>query len=227
MKLHFLGTGAADWDINNPAKDKNYRRYSSLLIDDELLVDPGPCIYEFAETFGYNNLFDNLKVVINTHTHSDHFSEESVSRLNISLTDIDIFSSKETENYIITAYPANHCTAVNPKHYVIESKKDKKRVFYGCDGAWIFYPVYKDLIKSKLDLMIFDGTVGDIKGDFRIFEHNNLAMVEEMCATFSKVCNRFMISHMARTLHTDHETLTNRMAFSNIEVAFDNMIVSV
>lgn len=41
MKLHFLGTGAADWDINNPRDDINFRRYSSLLVDDTLLIDPG------------------------------------------------------------------------------------------------------------------------------------------------------------------------------------------
>ena len=45
MKLHFLGTGAADWDIKNPRRDINFRRFSSLLIDGRLLVDPGLCLF--------------------------------------------------------------------------------------------------------------------------------------------------------------------------------------
>lgn len=75
--------------------------------------------------------------------------------------------------------------------------------------------------------MIFDATIGDVKGDYRIFEHNNLVMVEEMCDTFRKICNRFMISHMARTLHSDHDTLVNRMKRSGIEVAYDNFITEI
>ena len=49
MKLHFLGTGAADWDISRRRDDMEWRRFSSTLIDDTLLIDPGPHIFDFAE----------------------------------------------------------------------------------------------------------------------------------------------------------------------------------
>ena len=71
--------------------------------------------------------------------------------------------------------------------------------------------------------MIFDATIGDTEGDYRIFEHNNLRMVEEMKLTLANCSRRFMISHMARTLHTDHITLAERMKRSGIEVAYDDM----
>ncbi len=227
MKLHFLGTGAADWDIRHPQKDKNFRRFSSLLIDDTLLIDPGPCIFEFAETFGYQNLFGSVSTVLCTHRHSDHYAPDSMVRLGGSLTEMELFQTIETDRYRITAYPANHGTAENPKHYAIQSKQDGKAIFYGLDGAWLFYPVYRELIRQRFDLMVFDATIGDIPGDYRIFEHNNLQMVEQMCATLKPCCNRFIISHLARTLHTSHEALVKRMEPSGIEVAYDNLVLEI
>ena len=112
-------------------------------------------------------------------------------------------------------------TAENPCCLVIES--GDRRIFYGLDGAWLLYPAYRHLIKFKFDLMIFDATIGDTEGDFRIFEHNNLRMVEEMKHTLHDCSPRFMISHMARTLHTNHAELAERMKRSGIEVAYDDM----
>ncbi len=227
MKLHFIGTGAADWDIKNPRKDLNYRRFSSLLIDGKLLIDPGPCIFEFASTFGYDALFDNVSHVINTHRHYDHFNADTLARLELPLSEISDFETAEIGDYIITAYPANHGTVQAPQHFVIESKTDGKKIFYGCDGAWLLYPVWQDLKQQHFDAMIFDCTVGDKPGDFRIFEHNSIPMVEIMCQTLAPYSDRFYVSHMARTLHTDHETLRERLAPSGIIPAYDNMEVEL
>ena len=73
--------------------------------------------------------------------------------------------------------------------------------------------------------MIFDGTIGDIPGEYRIFEHNNLPMVRELKAAFAKNCPRFMISHLARTLHPIHDTEAPVLAREGIEVAYDNETV--
>ena len=227
MKLHFLGTGAADWDPKKAEKGKQFRRFSSLLIDGQLLVDPGPCIFEFAETYGYPHLFDGVKTVINTHRHRDHYCEDSLDRLGLSLTEIENFSVCETDEYRITAYPANHATAQDPQHYVIEAKADGKKIFYGCDGAWLLYPVWRALKEQHFDLMIFDCTCGDTPGDFRIFEHNTIAMVEIMTHTLRPYSDRFMVSHMARTLHTDHATLQDRLAPLGIVPAYDDMTVEI
>lgn len=58
-------------------------------------------------------------------------------------------------------------------------------------------------------------------GDYRIFEHNDLNMVIEMKASLSKYVKRFIISHMARTLHTSHQKLVGRMKQYGIDVAYD------
>ena len=49
MKLTFLGTGAADWNINSYDAMPFFRRNSSALIDGTLLIDPGPHVFHFAE----------------------------------------------------------------------------------------------------------------------------------------------------------------------------------
>lgn len=231
MKLHFLGTGAADFDISRYSRDKSFRRNSSLLVDGELLIDPGACIFEFENTFGYEDLFGGVKDVINTHRHSDHFSEETLGKLTARGAVFHPMSAGdviETESYIIRAYEANHRTAETPVHFVIESKADGTRFFYGCDGAWLPYDTYRGLLSlGRLDLMIFDCTIGDIHGDYRIFEHNNVAMVSEMRGTFLTLCPRFMVSHLARTLHPSHEEDAAVLAAHGFETAYDDFVTDI
>ena len=81
MVLTFLGTGAADWDINTYAKGTGFRRFSSALINDDLLIDPGPHIFHFAKENGTPDMFRNLRDIVVTHTHPDHFCEETVRTL--------------------------------------------------------------------------------------------------------------------------------------------------
>ena len=77
--------------------------------------------------------------------------------------------------------------------------------------------------KQGIDFAVIDGTVGFIDGDYRIFEHNNLNMVLEIAKSLNKYVKQFCINHMAMTLHTDHNTLENKMSEHNILVAYDGM----
>ena len=81
MKLTFLGTGAADWDINAYRPECEFRRFSSALVNDDLLIDPGPHVFHFALHSGQPEVLDNVKNIIVTHTHADHFCEETVRKL--------------------------------------------------------------------------------------------------------------------------------------------------
>lgn len=81
MELLFLGTGAADWNISNRREGEFFRRFSSLLVDGTLLIDPGPHIFDFAECAGDDHLFDNVRSVAITHSHADHVNAESLGRL--------------------------------------------------------------------------------------------------------------------------------------------------
>jgi hypothetical protein len=76
-------------------------------------------------------------------------------------------------------------------------------------------------------MLIFDCTVGDTEGDYRIFEHNNIRMVTEMAMTLRQHCGGIMVSHMAKTLHGTHEKLREQLAPHGIVPAHDDMVVQI
>lgn len=229
MTIRFLGTGAADWDITHPSRDPEFRRFCSALIDGVLLIDPGPCVYEFAGTFGYGAvLTDNIKYVINTHTHPDHYDQNTLDRLERAgavFVPLAAGETKEVGGYSVTALAANHATADKPVHFMVS--RGGSTLFYGLDGAWLTYAEWRAIAETKPDLAVLDATIGDITGDYRIFEHNDLRMVEELAAALHPYCGRIMISHMARTLHTSHAALIERMSATGITPAHDDMCVTV
>jgi len=219
MKLFFLGTGAADWDPVKSEKGE-HRRYTSALVDDILLIDPGPCVLDaMAE---YNKNISDIKFIINTHRHRDHYDEDTIKTLEQGGAEFIDFKSgnvKEIGGYTISAYTANHGTCAEAVHFIIE--KDDKKLFYGLDSAWLLYDEIKAIKEKHIDLAVLDGTIGNAEGDYRIFEHNNLRMIREMKLTLNPYVDRFAISHMARTLHEPQEVLAAEMANYEIEVAFD------
>lgn len=217
MKITFLGTGAADWQKSDMKKLKFFRRNSSLLIDDTLLIDPGEYVPEALKTFKKNP--DKIKYIICTHNHSDHFCEETVKSLkNAEFFETSAGTTKKIGRYTVTALPANH--AVSTVHFIISD--GEKHLFYGLDGAWLTYEEVEGIKEKMIDFAVFDATVGNIPGDYRVFEHNNLAMVLEMKKSLEKHIKRFCISHLAKTLHkTSHNVLSRNMKKHGIEVAFD------
>ena len=81
MKLTFLGTGAGEtypgyWcecphcTYARKHRGKNLRTNSSMVIDEELLIDIGPSCFDNATRFGVN--LSKLKTLLVTHPHEDH-----------------------------------------------------------------------------------------------------------------------------------------------------------
>ena len=219
MKILFLGTGAADFPQDKQGV-KGFRRTSSLLIDEKILIDPGPWVRDAVEEFGVD--VSKIKYILNTHNHSDHYCQDTVDYLVaqgaifIETKDKDIIS---LDDYTIEAYKGNHTVPVC--HFMI--KNGHTCLFYGLDGAWLQYEEICAIWKNKPDLAVFDATVGFIEKDWRVFEHNNLNMVIEMKKSIDQDIKKYVISHMAYTLHTDHDTLTKEMAKHGILTAYDGM----
>ena len=116
MKLEFLGTGAADFDINKRSDYKEFRRFSSALINDDLLIDPGPHIFDYAEKTCQPNLFDGLKYIIVTHSHGDHFNVDTVKRLFEICPDITLVGDKVLKERIIAKYTElSELTSMTPE----------------------------------------------------------------------------------------------------------------
>lgn len=217
MKILFLGTGAADY--NESHRDMaGYRRNSSVLIDGVLLIDPGPCVPEALARFGAD--VGNIRYVLNTHRHRDHYNENTMQFLrDHGAVPVEIRDGETVAvgAYRVSALRGNHSTQVH--HFIVDDSES--RLFYGLDSAWLLYEEIRAMQENNVDLAVLDGTVGFVKGDYRVFEHCNMDMIVTISETLSRYAKRICISHMARTLHTDHETLTRDMAKYGVEVAFD------
>lgn len=222
MKITFLGTGAADRQGEKSEETKDYRRYSSALVDGVLLIDPGPHVFDALDTFGIDA--KKIEYIINTHDHSDHFCAETVRKLEALGARFYDFSDGDSKNlgsYMVNAYRGNHATCDKTVHFVISDGPDT--LFYGLDGAWLCYEEFEAIKKHKPDLAVLDATVGETEGDYRIFEHNNLNMVIEMKKSLDPYVKKFCISHMAKTLHETHSELSSKMRKHDIIVAYDGL----
>jgi len=226
MKIRFLGTGAADWPIKKTAGFSEFRYYSSALVDNTLLIDPGPSVLDAALEFGVD--LNQVRYVLNTHRHADHFDLHTLEYLKSGgavFYDLKPGDCIHAGRYEIKALPANHGTCPDAVHFLIND--GNRCMFYGLDGAWLMYETVLAIKSAHVHLAVFDATIGDISGDYRIFEHNNLQMVRKMKESLKGYIDQFVISHMAMALHTDHNTLAKAMAKDGIKVAFDGLEVDI
>ncbi len=262
MQLTFLGTGAADWDINAYTPDLPHRRFSSALIDGALLVDPGPHIFHYTETQGPACLLDGVRNIIVTHSHADHFNPESVARLcvgkactlwadaacyrklvrvlgeataaSIHFVETALNSTYDIGGYTVTPLRSNHATddpAEDTRLYLVE--REGRILYYGCDSAWIPTTAWNVIKEKAINAMVLECTCGTIaRNDWRIFEHNTLEMLELMLTTFRKYHYfaedvTYYASHLARTLHEDHEKTAETLAAMGVTMAYDGLTIEV
>jgi len=194
MHITFLGTGAADWR----REDADFRAFTSTRINGDLLIDGTMAVYERLE--GHTG---EIKDVLYTHNHRDHFDIELLKKLapvrahihkswahKVQAEGVEVIPFECNEKFAVGGYevmalPSNHLTEDwndITVHYVVTH--NGKSVFYATDGAWITTREWHGLLNYELDAAIFDATIGDsYPGDYRIFEHNNLDMVRLMLKT--------------------------------------------
>ena len=220
MKLHFLGTGAADW--NGRDERGELRRNTSTLIDRCILIDVNEDVLELIPD--KNSVTD----VFFTHGHSDHFSLEALKKLApcrvyaheswasaIKADGLEVRGVKTGEEvklpsgHTVIPMPSNHHVwfpgETTTLHYLIET--ETQRLLYATDGAWLTSAEH-DIIGSKvLTSAVFDATIGDgHEGDYRIFGHNSIDMIRLMLKTMHKTGRLpegqpVFLTHLARTLH--------------------------
>lgn len=216
MKLLFLGTGAADTQIHLYEDTKDFRRNSCALVNDDLLIDIGPHAFHFAETKRDETLFDNVKNIIITHAHYDHFNPENFKKVyertgctlwgnkacitslseafgeefaqSVKFVETTPLASYTVGNYNITALYSNHAT---PNPYEVTQmyliEQNGRYLYYGTDSSWIPTRSW-NLIKDKpINAFVTELTCGDLApDDWRLFEHNTIDMLELMMRMFKK-----------------------------------------
>ena len=214
MELLFLGTGAADWPVETAClgDEKGLdRRRTSVLVDGEILIDPGPNVPEALKTFGADP--EKITSVIISHSHGDHYNADTLKML-ADLHPIDVYGDggytwklPESPNLTfhameqrvpaelpfgtLTAFEASHLVEDTDEtclHYVVQ--RGGKTLLYGCDGAWFGCRTWSGFGKYRYDCIILDATFGDDTSKYRIpspgilFYHNGLSMLEHICKSF-------------------------------------------
>ena len=216
MLVHFLGTGAADW--NGPDNRGEQRRLSSILVDKNVLFD---------FTVGNIEMIPaGLKpeVVFYTHSHNDHYHPESALKIgvrkvylsqtwfDIAKADFEKASKKlnvqmpeliplyigqavHVDGLRVTPLPASHATSKLFEQtliYLIE--KSEARVMYATDTAGIPAVAARlagidahDPNGKPLTGLIMEATMGmDHDNDYRIFAHSSVGMVHRAVEVLQK-----------------------------------------
>lgn len=216
MKLTFLGTGAADWEISDYRPGAFHRRFSSALVGEDLLIDPGPHIFHFERTEGTPGMFAGVKNMIVTHTHGDHFHAETVWTLaragavlwgdeacrrrlvrdlgeraaDVEFHPLPISRGEPCRvgKYDVYSLASNHESADPEEQTRLYVIGDGERMlFYGCDSSLIPTKSWNVIGKMPLDALVLECTCGTLApDDWRLFEHNTLEMLEGMVRTFRK-----------------------------------------
>ena len=252
----FLGTGAADWKLEHKLSRPDFRRFCAALINEDLLLDCGPHIFDFAESCGRDTLYQGVTDVLITHGHSDHFNADSVRKLaekqkirlycdrctrdkvgaheNITFVSLSPFKRRRVGRYLVTPLSANHDEVITRTkkayHYIIQTPAGRK-IFYGLDGAWFLRPSWKEMLRHQFDLMVLDCTVGD-SDDWRLFEHNTIPMLRKMTAEIKekgliREDGYLVASHMARTLHGTHDETAKVLHEMGMLAAYDGMKIEI
>ena len=256
MEILFLGTCACDFSkrLEEDLRfefDKDVRRSSAMLIDNRFLVDLGPHTVNALKTAKIDPCA--ITDLFITHTHRDHYDPSGInelarltsSKLRVwaseeadlhALSGVEIIQMKKLTEYTpdvgisVTGLYANHDPNTSPQHlyFCINGKK----VFYGCDGAWLLNRTYYFLKDKKLDLCVLDCTTGDYEGDFRMGEHNSIPMLRVMLPslrTFNVITpdTKVYFSHLAPSLHASHADTERIAAEIGASVAYDGLTLYI
>ena len=233
MKFEFLGPGAADYNLERDCGMAEFRRFSSMMINDSILIDPGPHIFHYAETFGKPNLFDNLKTVIVTHSHDDHLNAESVKKIaqlcpdckfagnamslkmleqagvEVDYTVLTPFERYTFGDAVIVPLFANHNTHRDGEQALLYSVElEGKKIYYGTDTGWLPAATWDYISTQHYDAMVFELTVGEASYDFRIFTHTSLEMLRIMLRTICHRDRRYEATNFGCKLFTTHHART-------------------
>ena len=173
MKLLFLGTGAPDW-----YKAVHFIRHkTAMLINDDLLIDPGPDVPAMMREFGAD--LSGVRYILVSHNHGDHCDPQtlacfpdaavfgpdtfgSVDPVPAHFTLLEPGKAVKVGPYTVLPVPANHNGVLSALHFGIRDAQGR-RFFYGHDGVWFTSAEFAMLgadcrQNGPFDAMSFDST---------------------------------------------------------------------
>jgi phosphoribosyl 1,2-cyclic phosphate phosphodiesterase len=232
------------------------RGMSSMLVNGHILIDCGPTVLDAMKRYKVNPA--GITDILLTHSHSDHFHKDSLLAIadarDAGLGPLRFWAHPEVLKQVPTSNRIEKCPVVIGKtfkmhgfgitglesNHRVKSSKEKcliylvegatKNFLYATDGSWLLTSTWRHLQGKKLDALIWDATIGERKGDYRVFEHNDLTMIRHMNQTLAnrkilKPDARIILTHMARTLHPAHNELEKTLLPEGLIPAYDGMSV--
>ncbi len=255
INIRFLGTGSLGSVRPKNKLSKEYRRFSTLLIDERIIIDPSEDIFELEESFMLSGLYRGVDSVLITHSHLDHFSISAIEQL-ASHGEISVYATEAicealsgiprvnariiypfsrffVGKFEIIALPSNHITE-NPAETALNFLlRAEKTVFYGLDGSFINPSAFEILKEIKLDLCILECALGLSQASPSLVYHNNLdtvlrtkqVLISAGCADDS---TKFVISHIPTAKRKNiHEELTLAIGDEPIRIAYDGYYIGI
>lgn len=256
ISLRFFGTGGLGAARIRNKLSKDYRRFSTLLIDEKILIDPSEDIFEFVETFMLSGILDEVGDVFITHSHLDSFSASAIEALankrkirvyasetlkgeissieNVEFIEINPFSLQKIGIFSVLALPANHATDIpceSALNFLIEAQG--KSIFYGIDGAFIDADAFRVLKEIKLDVAILDFALGLSGYSHESANHNNLSSaltVREilLASGVASDSTKFILSHIpSGKKNPTHDELREALSELPFTPAYDGYFLGV
>lgn len=244
-------------DIKNLPRGE-VRGMSSMLVNGQILIDCGPTVLEAMKCYGVSPA--GVTDILLTHTHPDHLHDASVLAIanardsalgplrfwahpealklvpesdRIEKKPVEIGKSFNVHELGLTGLEANHQVGGSKEQcliYLIEGAT--RSALYATDGSWLLTSTWNHLRKKQLDAIIWDATVGEGKGDSRIFSHNDLTMIRHMNQSLAnenilKPDAKILLTHIARGLHPPHGELETKVLPEGLIPAYDGMIITL
>ena len=256
ISLRFFGTGGLGSVRIRKKLSKDYRRFSTLLVDEKILIDPSEDIFEFVESFLLSGILDGVNDVFITHSHLDSFSVSAIENLardralrifasavlrdelsgikNVEFVEIFPFSLNKIGDFSVLALPANHATDVPgevPFNFLIESQG--KTFFYGIDGAFIDADAFRVLREVKLDAVILDFALGLSDYSAESASHNNLKSAITVRDIFissgiASEGTKFILSHIpSGKKNPTHDELREALSELPFTPAYDGYFLGI
>ena len=232
------------------------RGMSSMLVNGRILIDCGPTVLDVMKRYDVDPA--GITDILLTHTHADHLHGDTLLALvasrdatlgplkfwgdpealnkvpdsdRIEKRPVGVEQSFSIDGFKITGLESNHLVDGSKEKcliYLIEGST--RSVLYATDGSWLLTTTWNYLRKKQLDALIWDATVGESKGDYRVFSHNDLTMIRHMNQSLLKgkilrPDTKIILTHIARKLHPAHEVLEKRLLPEGLIPAYDGMSV--
>jgi phosphoribosyl 1,2-cyclic phosphate phosphodiesterase len=267
MRILFLGTAAAEaypaafcacdnCEQARRSRGIDLRHRSSLLVDDDVLIDLGPDVIHAALAYGLR--LHHLRTVLITHAHADHFDPgvlrwrapgfregelplltiygpAEVTRAVEEIGDLERLALRAVAVEAGARFVAENVEAWAlpalhgtdaPLIYVVA--RHGVTFLYACDTGALPEQVWHALAARQLDAIIMEETMGSGRSQL----HMNLEEITQHRARAEKEGilkpgGRFIATHFSHRNNPSHAELASLLAARGIEAAYDGMEVEL